>query len=835
LEEGGRAVATQYDAFGRPSATGFATSTTLDATTFNPTLTTTLTAMQYGTTAGVELGKPIRTYNYHGTNLESFMQYDNYGRMSSAYSNNAMYSPAGAISATNFSEKITTNYDLADNVLTKVRIHKPNSTTIRTITETTDYDNALRLKRVKHQVDAMAEQIVSQMDYTVKNQLQSKWMGKVGALNFLQKVDYAYNSVGFLTGINVPSPTLGITRALSVCGPPTSVTPSATNIDQTDLFSLELKYENPVAANAPTGVTATPQYGGNISQATWQVLGREKQSYTFKYDHINRLTEARYADINAAGAVTASDRYSELLTYDVRGNIKTLQRYGKNNTTCSWGLIDNLTYQYDPYETTYNPSNKLYKVTDGSDLTRGFKTVSSGSLYSYDVNGNMTADPNKGITNIVYNHLNLPTSITFTGNKIITFLYDAGGNKLRKTVVDNGVTQYTQDYVGGIEYRSNVLESIFHSEGRITNIAGVMKYEYAMKDHLGNTRLMFSDRNGDGLIQTSIATQSTEVTQEQHYYAFGMQMEGPWLNNTSIVDNRYQYNGKELNEDFGLNWNDYGARMYDATLGRWNAIDPLADAYHAYSPYNYVRNNPIRLIDPNGMYDMDQTTSTIGIATPEGIVSGGSRVEKAGIFISYRAKGGKATTVQYTNDGGLIDQSTGKQYIPTEDKQKNKFFGDIKRALDDLRELDARTKTVVEDLITSKWVHTIANYEDKMDGTPLEESGSYTISGEDGPRSSHTKFAHDVDKLRAAGRGMKQSLREDLAHELKHAWNRLQGCSQNSILGESCVTLEEIDCVNFQNIVRVAEKKDPRKTYGDINISNDLTSPSKYILQQKKQ
>jgi RHS repeat-associated protein len=647
-------LATQYDAFGRPSATGFATSTTLDATTFNPTLSTTLTTMQYGTTAGVELGKPIRTYNYFGTNLESFMQYDSYGRLSSAYSNNAMYTPAGAISATNFSEKITTTYDLADNVLTKVRIHKPNSTTIRTITETTDYDNALRLKRVKHQVDAMAEQIVSQMDYTVKNQLQSKWMGKVGALNFLQKVDYAYNSVGFLTGINVPSPTLGITRPLSVCGPPTSVTASATNIDLADLFSLELKYENPVAANAPTGLTATPQYGGNISQATWQVLGREKQSYTFKYDHINRLTEARYADISMAGAVAASDRYSELLTYDARGNIKTLQRYGKNNTTCSWGVIDNLTYQYDPYETTYNPSNKLYKVTDGSDLTRGFKTVSSGSLYSYDVNGNMTADPNKGITNIVYNHLNLPTSITFTGNKTITFLYDAGGNKLRKTVVDNGVTQYTQDYVGGIEYRNSVLESIFHSEGRITSIGGVMKYEYAMKDHLGNTRLMFSDRNGDGLIQSSSATQSTEVTQEQHYYAFGMQMEGPWLNNTSIVDNRYQYNGKELNEDFGLNWNDYGARFYDAAIGRWNAVDPMADFYQEFTPYAYVLNNPIRLIDPNGMYSADPTASR----NTSVLAQDGSRVGGAGSTTSTTNKKGNVGSSNDRDFSGINSESS---------------------------------------------------------------------------------------------------------------------------------------------------------------------------------
>jgi RHS repeat-associated protein len=656
-------LATQYDAFGRPSATGFATSTTLTATapnpTLNPTLSTTLTAMQYGTTAGVELGKPIRTYNYFGANLESFMQYDSYGRLSSAYSNNAMYPTASAISATNFSEKITTTYDLADNVLTKVRIHKPNPDITKsiTITETTDYDNALRLKRVKHQVNTMAEQIVSQMDYTVKNQLQSKWMGKVGALNFLQKVDYAYNSVGFLTGINVPSPTLGITRPLSVCGPPTGVTASATNIDLADLFSLELKYENPVAANAPTGVTATPQYGGNISQATWQVLGREKQSYTFKYDHINRLTEARYADINAAGTVTASDRYSELLTYDVRGNIKTLQRYGKNNTTCSWGLIDNLTYQYDPTITAYNPTNKLYKVTDASDLTRGFKTASNGSLYTYDANGNLTADPNKNITNITYNHLNLPTLITFTINttiRTIAFLYDAGGNKLRKTVVDNGVTQYTQDYVGGIEYRNSVLESIFHSEGRITSIGGVMKYEYAMKDHLGNTRLMFSDRNGDGLIQSSSATQSSEVTQEQHYYAFGMQMEGPWLNNTSIVDNRYQYNGKELNEDFGLNWNDYGARFYDATLGRWNAVDPMADFYQEFSPYAYVLNNPIRLIDPNGMYSADPTASK----NTSVLAQDGSRVGGAGSTTSTTNKKGNVGSSNDRDFSGINSESS---------------------------------------------------------------------------------------------------------------------------------------------------------------------------------
>jgi RHS repeat-associated protein len=67
-------------------------------------------------------------------------------------------------------------------------------------------------------------------------------------------------------------------------------------------------------------------------------------------------------------------------------------------------------------------------------------------------------------------------------------------------------------------------------------------------------------------------------------------------------ENFYQYNGKELNQDFGLDMYDYGARFYDASVGRWFAIDPLAEKYVAFSPFNYVVNNPIMFIDPDGMY-----------------------------------------------------------------------------------------------------------------------------------------------------------------------------------------------------------------------------------------
>jgi len=192
-----------------------------------------------------------------------------------------------------------------------------------------------------------------------------------------------------------------------------------------------------------------------------------------------------------------------------------------------------------------------------------------------------------------------------SGTKTIDVLYTASGQKLRKTVTDNGVLQYRQDYVSGIEYRYTTaggltMEAVYHAEGRVYNNGGTLRYEYSIRDHLGNTRLTFTDKNANGVVDVT-STSANEILQENHFYPFGLDVAGPWMNDAA-QDNLYKYNGKELNGDFGLNWMDYGARWYDGSLGRWWNVDLMAGLYQSYSPISYTLNNPLKFIDPNGMF-----------------------------------------------------------------------------------------------------------------------------------------------------------------------------------------------------------------------------------------
>ena len=295
-------------------------------------------------------------------------------------------------------------------------------------------------------------------------------------------------------------------------------------------------------------------FNGNITGMNWTANG-SSHSYSFTYDNMNRMLNATHG----TGA------YTEKVTgYDKNGNIIGLQRYNSS-------LIDNLTYTYS--------GNQLTKVEDATGNNTGFTDGShTNGEYTYDNNGNLTKDLNKGITNISYNVLSLPQVVTFSNGNTITYLYNADGRKLRTIHVISG-TATTTDYCGNVIYENGTQKLLLTEEGYI-DLANSNTYYYYLKDHQGNNRVVVSS--------------SGTVMETNHYYPFGS------VFSTSTNVQPYKYNGKELDTKNGLNWYDYGARHYDAALGRWFVADPLSNNHYGISPYSYCLNNPMKYIDPDG-------------------------------------------------------------------------------------------------------------------------------------------------------------------------------------------------------------------------------------------
>jgi RHS repeat-associated protein len=171
-------------------------------------------------------------------------------------------------------------------------------------------------------------------------------------------------------------------------------------------------------------------------------------------------------------------------------------------------------------------------------------------------------------------------------------------------------TLHTTDYSGAFVYKDNWLAYILTPEGRIvipqptggaasgkTLTAASYYYEYQLKDHLGNMRVTFTDKDHNGI---------PEVQSENHYYPFGMPIAAlSYTNNVTTLNtidykNEYFYNGKEAEDDFGLGWLDYGWREYDPQIGRFMTQDRFAMKYIRLSPYQYAADNPIKFIDVNG-------------------------------------------------------------------------------------------------------------------------------------------------------------------------------------------------------------------------------------------
>jgi RHS repeat-associated protein len=213
--------------------------------------------------------------------------------------------------------------------------------------------------------------------------------------------------------------------------------------------------------------------------------------------------------------------------------------------------------------------------------------------------------------------------------------YAADGTKLSFKQVAGKI----KSYVGAVEYdAAGVVARIGTEEGYILKRTGWNEnskdskfvYYYSVKDHLGNVRLVLDDES------------NAQVWRKTDYHAFGIDANNTYPQGPKAgkEKNDRLYNGKELDSE--TTWLDYGFRQYDNVLGRWMCVDPMSEKFYSLTPYNYVANNPIIFIDPDGReIDISELMK--------------SKEHAAAFIIFAKTKEGKAFLNNYASKGQKLE------------------------------------------------------------------------------------------------------------------------------------------------------------------------------------
>lgn len=359
--------------------------------------------------------------------------------------------------------------------------------TVINVTEEYTYDQAQRLIRVHHQVNNQPKILLVQNSYNELGQLVERNFHSQDGVKFLQSVDMRYNIQGWLTSINNSSLT----------------NDAQLNDDTGDLFGMELQYHNPISINNGA-LTPIKLYNGNVSSLKWKTDTRMtipvEKIYGFGYDHLGRFKQAYFATLKNGTWTGDPGLFNERVnTYDRNGNIG-------GSITPSTGIIrsglvnvdkadiDNLLYRYN--------GNRLMHVKDNAISNVGFKDKPGVDVsldeYTYDDNGNLVEDFNKSVTRITYNHLNLPevieiTRVEMSPNRIdrIEYNYDATGRKLTRKVWLGGQKVWETSYVGSLQYDNGKVSFFETPEGRAVWTGSGFEYEYFLKDHQNNVRVVY--------------------------------------------------------------------------------------------------------------------------------------------------------------------------------------------------------------------------------------------------------------------------------------------------------------------------------------------------------
>ena len=469
------------------------------------------------------------------------------------YDDKARVIQTKATNITNGVDIVTTQYTWAGQPLVAVQRQQKQGTNANEhiIVSKMTYDDLGRLlatkKAINSNVNGVAvtkpEQEIVRNQYDKLGQLKNKKLAPAYNNNAgLETLNYDYNIRGWMLGMNRDY---------------------AKDNNNTNYFGYDLGYDKTNNNIIGNQTYTAAQYNGNIAGTVWKSKGDgEKRKYDFVYDNANRLLAANFNQytggaFNTSANVDFSTKMGNGLdyatAYDANGNIQGMTQKGlKINVSTD---IDQLTYSY------ILNTNKLAKVTDAivavdNGKLGDFKDGANGTTndYTYDVNGNLNLDNNKAISSITYNYLNLPSIISIPSKGTITYTYDAAGNKMKKVtaenttnIVYNGNTYAstittTTDYIAGYVYESKeysdatvntalaytgTLQFLGHEEGRIRfkpqdntttpQIPASFNYDYLVKDHLGNTRMVLTEEVQQDKYPVA-SLEDAKIATEQKYY-----------------------------------------------------------------------------------------------------------------------------------------------------------------------------------------------------------------------------------------------------------------------------------------------------------------------------
>lgn len=458
---------------------------------------------------------------------------------------------------------ITNRYDFTGKVLSSYMVHRYPGLDETNIKSYFQYDYHGRLLEAWKKTGD-DDVLLAKNEYDEMGQLKRKEIGRKRDVSGthtttpLEKLDHTYNIRGWLKGINK------------------YYANGNASVETDRWFGMELNYDWGFGNN---------QLAGNIAGTKWRSKGDGVQrAYGYTYDKVNRLLGGDFSQ--GVGATYTDDAFinfdmqmgdgqNATSAYDENGNIKGMKHWGLKMTGSS--VIDDFRYTYNVLNNGAGPAtsgNKLKSVTDflndANTILGDFRTLPShpqnaaksvltaGSApasfetitdYTYDVNGNMNLDNNKAISSITYNHLNLPSVITITGKGTITYKYDAAGTKLQKTTQENGATvnhqnvNYTSDittitnYTGSFVYESKTYSNtnlsslnlptkqqfFMHEEGRARFTGAKYMYDYFVKDHLGNVRMVLTDENKTDIypaatLENVVHNNATAISVEDDFY-----------------------------------------------------------------------------------------------------------------------------------------------------------------------------------------------------------------------------------------------------------------------------------------------------------------------------